>query len=331
MLMASLLCRAQVSVEPGTTVRLSRGTQLSLSNVSATVEGRLACDTSTVVGFGGKDAPRLQASQPLALHTLRLDGEAAIYAADLAVAGDVVVGGRGVARLSSSTTIRLQGSILGESEEGYITGGSIEKTLGPQPAPGRVATGMGLSFAAAEGYDSLRVTRRHEAWHSRGERSIAKVYELSRPALLSGAEASYLNAQSPKATDTYLLYRRTPLGLESVPSETSAAAKRVSSKGGEPFETDGLTVFPFPDLGFSRAVTPNGDGVNDCFEVSGIEKYPTARLVVLLPNGSVVCDVSPYGNRFCGDSLPTGTYYYMFFAEKDDRQPVKKGFFELVR
>jgi gliding motility-associated-like protein len=322
-----------MTVEQGATVHLSKGTQMVCSNVSVAVEGELVCDSSTILGFGGKDAPRLSAAHPLALHTLRIDGEAAVDAARLTVVGDVVMGGHGTARLSAATAVRLHGNILNEGEEGYVTGGRVEKMLPALPASGRAATGMGVTLTVAASCDSLLLTRTHEPWYYKGEYSVAKAYGFSRPTLLAGVDATYLQAQSPKATDTYLIYYKAPqgLGLESVASETNAAAKRVVSKSSEPFEADGLTVFPFPDLGFTKSITPNGDGINDCFEVRGIEKFPAARLAVLLPNGNVIYDASPYGNNFCGEGLSAGTYYYMFFTEKGDARPVKKGFFELVK
>ncbi|MDR1342468.1 MAG: gliding motility-associated C-terminal domain-containing protein [Prevotellaceae bacterium] len=92
-----------------------------------------------------------------------------------------------------------------------------------------------------------------------------------------------------------------------------------------------LAAFPFPELSYSQYITPNADGINDCFTVAGIEKFPDTRLVILLPNGNVIYDVSPYSNDFCGEGLSTGTYYYMFFTEKSDKKPAKRGFFELVK
>jgi gliding motility-associated-like protein len=288
------------------------------------------CDSSTIVGVGGADAPCLSSSHSLTLYTLRVDGETSINTNTLNITGDIVM--NGMLNLLNST-IRLQGDMLNESEESYATGGKIEKMLPTFPVSDRVATGMGMSFTAATGYDSLLLTRRHEPWYHKGEYSISKVYELSQPVQLAGVDVAYLHAQSPKVTDTYLIYYKNPqgMGLENVPSETSTATKRVVSKNSEPFEADGLTVFPFPDLSFAKSITPNGDGINDCFEITGIEKFASSRLVVLFHNGNVIYDASPYDNNFCGEGLNTGTYYYMFFGAKSDGKPLKKGFFELVK
>jgi gliding motility-associated-like protein len=78
-------------------------------------------------------------------------------------------------------------------------------------------------------------------------------------------------------------------------------------------------------------VTPNGDGINDYFEVAGIEKYHNSKFGVLLPNGKIIYEQTPYNNDYDGVDLSDGTYYFMFFGDKNDGAPLKKGFFELVR
>lgn len=103
------------------------------------------------------------------------------------------------------------------------------------------------------------------------------------------------------------------------------------SKGIEPTEISLLALFPFPELNFTKLFTPNGDGINDYFEVSGIEKYPNSKLTVLTPNGKIIYEKSPYNNDFDGHELKNGTYYFMFFDDKLSNKPLKKGFFELLR
>ncbi|MDR1226261.1 MAG: gliding motility-associated C-terminal domain-containing protein, partial [Prevotellaceae bacterium] len=208
----------------------------------------------------------------------------------------------------------------------------VEKTLPPAAGGEKVSTGMGLLLTSASGYENLPVVRVHDSQHNRGEQSVARYYELPTAVPLLGVDVAYLNACSPKpATDSYLLYHKAPQGWESLASETNLAGKRITSRLAEPVEVSLLAAFPFPELGYSQYITPNADGINDCFTVAGIEKFPDTRLVILLPNGSVIYDVSPYSNDFCGEGLSTGTYYYMFFTEKSDKKPVKRGFFELVK
>ncbi len=80
-----------------------------------------------------------------------------------------------------------------------------------------------------------------------------------------------------------------------------------------------------------KSFSPNGDGVNDFFEIVGNHDNPNSRLLIFAPSSSrVVYDHSPYLNDFTGESLPIGTYFYIFYKDKNEKTP-KKGFVELVR
>lgn len=74
-----------------------------------------------------------------------------------------------------------------------------------------------------------------------------------------------------------------------------------------------------------NAFTPNGDGINDYFEIIGIEKYPNNRFTVVDRWGYRVYEAQSYGvnsnprfwdgyansgSQFLGKQLNTGTYYY---------------------
>ncbi len=76
------------------------------------------------------------------------------------------------------------------------------------------------------------------------------------------------------------------------------------------------TDFFIPD-GFS----PNGDGINDVFEIRGIENYPDNIFVIFNRWGNRVFEANPYQNtwdgksttgiRIGGDELPVSTYFYL--------------------
>ena len=71
----------------------------------------------------------------------------------------------------------------------------------------------------------------------------------------------------------------------------------------------GLTIFS----GFS----PNYDGINETFEVLGVEQYPGNRMEIYNRGGNLVFEMDDYDNSwrgeyFDGDELPEGTYYYIF-------------------
>ncbi len=76
------------------------------------------------------------------------------------------------------------------------------------------------------------------------------------------------------------------------------------------------TAFKIPG-GFS----PNGDGTNDLFVITGIEYYPSNNLVVFNRWGDKVYEIDSYNSSWNGDSnkglrvgsneLPVGTYFYV--------------------
>ncbi|MEM9822867.1 MAG: gliding motility-associated C-terminal domain-containing protein, partial [Bacteroidota bacterium] len=70
-----------------------------------------------------------------------------------------------------------------------------------------------------------------------------------------------------------------------------------------------LTIFS----GFS----PNGDGVNDFFQIRGIERFPNNSVLVFNRWGNEVFRSRGYTNdqgwdgRWEGKDLPDGTYFYV--------------------
>lgn len=80
-------------------------------------------------------------------------------------------------------------------------------------------------------------------------------------------------------------------------------------------------------------ITPNGDGKNDYFHISGIEQFSNTELVVLNRWGEEVYRVSPYNNSWDGVNrngveLPEDTYYVIVKITDDD---IRKGYIMIVR
>jgi len=65
-------------------------------------------------------------------------------------------------------------------------------------------------------------------------------------------------------------------------------------------------------LKIPNVFTPNGDGVNDRFEIRGLELYPENRLVIFNRWGNEVYSAKTYNNDWDGADLSEGTYYYIF-------------------
>lgn len=66
---------------------------------------------------------------------------------------------------------------------------------------------------------------------------------------------------------------------------------------------------------FANAITPNGDGVNDTWEIEDIDAFPDALVYVYDKAGQVVFKSSggyqPWDGTHNGKNLPMGTYYYV--------------------
>lgn len=91
----------------------------------------------------------------------------------------------------------------------------------------------------------------------------------------------------------------------------------------------GITADQIPE-GFS----PNGDGINDVFEIQNIDQYPNSSLKVLNRWGSEVFRKEPYDNTFNGlandgNQMPDGTYFYILDLGND--QDIFKGYLIINR
>ncbi|MBW4890231.1 gliding motility-associated C-terminal domain-containing protein [Mucilaginibacter sp. HMF5004] len=56
--------------------------------------------------------------------------------------------------------------------------------------------------------------------------------------------------------------------------------------------------------------TPNGDGINDVFEIRGLEQYYANELIIVNRWGNEVYHSTHYQNNWTGGGLNEGTYFY---------------------
>ena len=86
------------------------------------------------------------------------------------------------------------------------------------------------------------------------------------------------------------------------------------------------------DLIVFNGFSPNNDGVNDHFEVLGIENYPDNNLVVFNQHGHQVYERSGYNNEWTGTykgtPLTDGTYFYVLTVKGRD---TKSGYLQIRR
>ncbi len=81
------------------------------------------------------------------------------------------------------------------------------------------------------------------------------------------------------------------------------------------------------EIKISEFVSPNGDGINDFFEIQNIENHPNNELLVYTRSGVVIFSTRNYRNNWSGTTdnglVPEGSYYFTLDLEGDgtlDRQ-----------
>ena len=85
-------------------------------------------------------------------------------------------------------------------------------------------------------------------------------------------------------------------------------------------------------LHFPNVFTPNGDGVNDRWEITGLEAFPDNTLQIVNRWGVLVFEADGYTNNWTGDNLSEGTYFYVFkWSDSANTSYEKTGFITLVR
>ncbi|HWD87787.1 MAG TPA: gliding motility-associated C-terminal domain-containing protein [Mucilaginibacter sp.] len=76
-----------------------------------------------------------------------------------------------------------------------------------------------------------------------------------------------------------------------------------------------------PDINIPNAFTPNGDGVNDTWNIAGLSLDATALVQIFDRYGQQVYESKgyskPWDGRSKGKQLPSGTYYYLIKAKNN--------------
>lgn len=78
--------------------------------------------------------------------------------------------------------------------------------------------------------------------------------------------------------------------------------------------------------------TPNGDGINETFEIPGLENYAANELTVMNRWGATVYQMKGYKNDWSGSGLNEGTYFYLLRVQNaDGKWTSYKGYVTLLR
>lgn len=107
----------------------------------------------------------------------------------------------------------------------------------------------------------------------------------------------------------------------------------VSANCGE--ATGNVFVRVYNKLNVFTSFTPNGDGINDVWNIGNLSTYPNATLNVFDRQGQKVFQsrggyANPWDGMFAGARLPAGTYYYII-SFNENNLPRTSGWVFIVR
>lgn len=279
-------------------------------NTALCISGMEAeADSLTVSALSYMDATHTVLHLP-AVSNLRLYGGNDLY---LSTAENLYCVA-GVSDLLATAT--LGGSLHETGGELTSSNGSLlTKSVSLTPALA-VETGLGFSLQADEAH-SQTLSLAFCPSYRQGKASADRVLLLEQAVPLRAAAMSLPDTRRGNLGRPYLYYS-TYRDENFRPAEESTYADNILSANALP-RVAALAAFEEPTIFFPAAITPNGDGINDCFEIPTAKNYPDSRLVVLNTAGKTVFDKSPYLNDFNGEGLPAGTYYYVFYTNKNGK------------
>ena len=85
-------------------------------------------------------------------------------------------------------------------------------------------------------------------------------------------------------------------------------------------------------IGYPKFFTPNGDGINDTWQVEGVTFQPNSKIYIFDKFGKLLKKIDPNGlgwdGIYNGKVLPATDYWFM--VELDDGR-THRGHFSLVR
>ncbi len=107
----------------------------------------------------------------------------------------------------------------------------------------------------------------------------------------------------------------------------------VVANNGCPEASDEVFIRVLNKIAVPNAFSPNGDGINDSWNISMLYTYPESETNVFNRYGQVVFHTQgynkPWDGRYNGNPVPVGTYYYTI--NRKNGLPVMSGWLLVIR
>lgn len=117
------------------------------------------------------------------------------------------------------------------------------------------------------------------------------------------------------------------------PTENTTYTLYAESQANCGIATDEVFVRVYKKITIPNSFTPNGDGINDLWEINQLFTYPESVLTVFTRDGRQVYRTigyaKPWNGLYNGKALPAGTYYYTI--DLKNNTPVHSGWVLLLK
>ncbi len=136
------------------------------------------------------------------------------------------------------------------------------------------------------------------------------------------SDGTSTNEQSPK-------HLFTPKNLQDTAWVDTVIFKYTTMDGCIDSITDTIQIKK-PKLSIPNVFTPNGDGINDTWEIADLDRYINNDLYVFNRWGEKVFSMSDYQGHWNGSKLPDGMYYYILHCYGYWKEEVYRGGVSIV-
>ena len=344
LIQSTVLLGQHLVVESGS-LFIGENTTVSLNQTSLVANGSVsAADSSTLFVSDNANVQTLSGTSTIQLSNLKIDANCELNT--LLDISENIIFNSGILNFNNSD-IELKGNLIGEnsSARAFTTGsGRIYTTVNIKSGQTINPGNLGLEVTPSAEYSGVKFSRGHEIQVDGNNTSIYRYYTL--PGFNESTQLifTYFGPELNDLNENNLKLFGEKNGLWSVitGSEMDNSNNKVSVVIAQSYTKISLfessedeTAVAIPN-GFS----PNNDGENDFFVIKGLGNYPNNKLSVFNQWGDVLYEVEPYDNSWSGENntgkgtnqgtkLTDGTYFYLFFKDKNDYKSVLKGFIEI--
>jgi gliding motility-associated-like protein len=166
------------------------------------------------------------------------------------------------------------------------------------------------------------------ALNSCTDTALVNINVIQKPVVDAGADKTLVEGQSVQlfgnVTGNYLDYYWTPVWQMDDPTSLNPIVNPLKDTfyvlnamalNGCGLVMDSVRIKVYKNVIVPNAFSPNGDGINDSWQIEALSAYPKAEVLVFNREGKIVFRsfnyVTAWNGMYNGKKLPVGTYYYI--------------------